>query len=46
MGVFFVFFSMFCLTALISWMWVNGINNMKKNHPDYEGKDFLDFDDY
>ena len=22
-------------------LWVNGITNMKKNHPDYKGEDFL-----
>jgi len=26
---------------LISWIWVKGIDNMKKNHPDYKGEDFL-----
>lgn len=27
--------------ALISWAWVNGIDYMKENHPDYKGEDFL-----
>ena len=22
-------------------LWVNGITNMQKNHPDYKGEDFL-----
>ena len=39
-----VFFFMFIFTALISWLWVSGIDNMKKNHPDYKGEDFLDWD--
>jgi hypothetical protein len=29
----------------ISILWVRGIDNMKKNHPDYKGGDFLDWDD-
>jgi hypothetical protein len=29
--------------ALLSWAWVRGIDNMKKNHPDYKGEDFLDW---
>jgi hypothetical protein len=28
----------------ISWSWVRGIDNMKKNHPDYKGEDFLNWD--
>ena len=39
--MFIVFFIMFCITALISWLWVRGIDNMKRNHPDYNGEDFL-----
>lgn len=30
---------------LIAVVWVRGIDNMKKNHPDYKGEDFLDWDD-
>jgi hypothetical protein len=40
-----VFFIMFCFTALISWLWVRGIDNMKQNHPEYKGEDFLNWDD-
>lgn len=29
---------------LISIAWVKGIDNMKKNHPDYKGEDFLNWD--
>ena len=29
--------------ALISWLWVRGIDYMKENHPDYKGEDFLDW---
>jgi hypothetical protein len=32
-------------TALLSWSWVSGIDYMKKNHPDYKGEDFLDWED-
>jgi len=38
-------FIMIGIAALISWVWVKGIDNMKKNHPDYKGKDFLDWED-
>ena len=31
-------------TALLSWSWVRGIDHMKKNHPDYKGEDFLDWE--
>lgn len=31
----------FILSAIISFLWVRGIDNMKKNHPDYKGEDFL-----
>ena len=39
-----VFFFMFIFVSLIAWAWVSGIDNMKKNHPDYEGEDFLNWD--
>jgi hypothetical protein len=29
----------------IAILWVRGIDNMKKNHPDYKGNDFLNWDD-
>ena len=29
----------------IAILWVRGIDNMKKNHPDYKGEDFLNWDD-
>lgn len=35
----------FIVTAAISFLWVRGIDNMKEKHPDYKGKDFLDWDD-
>jgi hypothetical protein len=33
------------VAAPISYLWVRGIDNMKKNHPDYKGEDFLNWDD-
>ena len=35
----------FIVVVPISILWVRGIDNMKKNHPDYKGEDFLDWDD-
>jgi len=34
---------LFIVTAsvLLSWAWVKGISDMKENHPDYKGDDFL-----
>ena len=29
-------------SILLSWAWVKGISDMKENHPDYKGEDFLD----
>ena len=45
MKLFLVFLIMFLVVAVISWLWVVGIDNMKKNHPDYKGEDFLDWED-
>ena len=39
-----VFITMFVLVCIISWAWVKGIDNMKKNHPDYKGEEFLNWD--
>ncbi len=33
------------IVAPISYFWVKGIDNMKKNHPDYKGEDFLNWGD-
>jgi hypothetical protein len=38
-----VFALMFVVVAFISWRWVEGIDYMQKNHPDYKGEDFLDW---
>ena len=31
------------VASIIAILWVRGIDNMKKNHPDYKGDDFLDY---
>jgi hypothetical protein len=33
----------FGLAAIIAFFWVRGIDYMQKNHPDYKGEDFLDW---
>jgi len=38
-----VFVVIFIITAFISWRWVEGIDYMHKNHPDYKGEDFLNW---
>lgn len=40
-----VFVLMFCVVAVISYLWVRGIDYMKENHPDYKGEDFLNWDE-
>jgi hypothetical protein len=29
----------------VSILWVKGIDNMKQNHPEYKGEDFLNWDE-
>ena len=45
MGYIIVFAFMFIVIGLVSWSWVNGIDHMQKNHPDYKGEDFLNWGD-
>jgi hypothetical protein len=45
MNIGWLFFTMFFITAIISWLWVKGLTNMKENHPDYKGNDFLNWED-
>jgi len=35
----------FIMAAIVSFFWVKGIDNMKKNYPDYKGEDFLNWDE-
>jgi len=44
-NMYIVFLVIFVVTAIISYLWSTGIDNMKKNHPDYKGEDFLNFKD-
>ena len=39
-----VFIIIFVITFIISFLWMRGIDNMKRKHPDYKGEDFLDWD--
>jgi hypothetical protein len=41
MGYIMVFGIMFLVVALISWRWVEGIDYMQKNHPNYKGDDLF-----
>jgi hypothetical protein len=41
-----VYVLMFVVVAIISYLWVQGIDYMKENHPDYKGDDlFGEFDE-
>lgn len=33
------------LSAIVAFFWVRGIDNMKKNYPDYKGEDFLNWNE-
>jgi hypothetical protein len=33
-----VYLLMVIVVGIISYLWVRGIDNMKKNHPDYKGE--------
>ena len=33
------------LAGVVSLLWVIGIDDMKENHPDYKGEDFLNWDE-
>jgi len=41
----YVFIGMFLSVVIVSWIWAAGIDNMKENHPEYKGEDFLNWDD-
>lgn len=42
MDVVFVFGTMSVILGFIVWAWVNGIDRMMREHPDYKGEDLLD----
>jgi len=33
------------VAATVAWFWVDGVNKMKQNHPDYKGEDWLNWDE-
>jgi len=33
------------ILASLVWLWIGGIDYMQKNHPNYRGEDFLDWND-
>ena len=35
---------LFLLFIIFAYLWVNGIDFMQENHPDYKGEDFLNWD--
>lgn len=39
-----VYIAMFLFIAIVSYLWVGGIDNMQNNHPNYKGEDFLEED--
>ena len=41
MEYFLVFLIMIVVVGVISWRWVEGIDYMQKNHPDYKGEDLF-----
>jgi hypothetical protein len=45
MESFIVFLIVFLVTIIISVIWVNGIDKMKRYHSDYKGEDFLDWNE-
>jgi len=36
------YLGMFAVAAVVAWKWIEGIDNMMKNHPDYRGEDLID----
>jgi hypothetical protein len=40
-----VYLLMFIVVVIVSILWVNAITNMQKNHPDYKGEDWLNWDE-
>lgn len=35
----------FGVAAVVAFFWVRGIDNMRKNYPDYKGEDFLNWNE-
>jgi hypothetical protein len=43
--MFILFGVILIFVVIVAVLWVKGIDDMKENHPDYKGEDFLDWDD-
>lgn len=39
-----LFIVIFTFSGAIAWLWASGIDHMKKNHPNYKGEDYLNWD--
>jgi len=35
----------FTIATIVTLFWVDGVDKIKQNHPDYKGEDFLNWDD-
>ena len=35
---------MVVFVVILSYVWAKGIDNMKENHPDYKGEEFLNWE--
>jgi hypothetical protein len=35
----------FTIATIVTLFWVDGIDKMKQNHPDYKGEDWLNWDE-
>jgi hypothetical protein len=40
-----VYLLMFIVVVALCILWVNSITNMQKNHPDYKGEDWLNWNE-
>jgi len=40
-----IYLLILAVAAIISYLWVRGIDFMKENHSDYKGDDFLDWNE-
>ena len=45
MGYLVVILCSLFVSTIIAILWVKGIDNMKKNYPEYKGEDFLNWDE-
>lgn len=45
MSHFWLFLMMLPVLAVVVYFWVQGLDYMQKNHPNYKGEDFLSWDE-